>query len=382
MKSRAKITNSKTGKTEKSTQLFRMTADEVCNIDELGVGDIGAITGVEGIRSGDTFLNEGDPERIILSGVTNPPPVFFCSIEAEYSRDQSKLFEILNNLSYEDPSISVSENSETGQLQISGMGELHLEILRDRIELDYGLKSTLGNMRVAYRESVNNITRHSFTLDTSKGGKSQFAEITLEIEGIYPEEPAEEVAEDSVLENLSEKTSEDTSTNHSESEDFNEILHDYKYLEKVSERVKVDDSKLVKRGRKQEIVGDDFELLRSLDSAPAGILKAIHEGVENSLESGQLLGYPVIHTRVRIVDGRWSSVRSDPQSFKEATLKCLKESFSQSSKRLLEPFMKTEIEVPEDCLGDIISNISGKKGGKIVSITNAKEKFSDEIGKP
>jgi len=123
-------------------------------LPEIGVGDIGAMIGCKNIRSGDTLIEENDTTRIILDGVRMPPPVFFCSIEAESSRDQTELEKILFNLTREDPSLNVNNDGETGQLLVSGQGELHLEILRDRIELEYKIKAELGPMRVAYRESV------------------------------------------------------------------------------------------------------------------------------------------------------------------------------------------------------------------------------------
>lgn len=123
-------------------------------LDKITAGDIGAIIGCKNIRSGDTILDELDTSNIQLSGVNIPPPVFFCSIESEMSKDKQELEKILFNLSREDPSIHVQEDEETGQLLVSGLGELHLEILRDRIELEYNIKAELGRMRVAYRESV------------------------------------------------------------------------------------------------------------------------------------------------------------------------------------------------------------------------------------
>ena len=382
IRNRTKIKNSKTGQVEKITQLFRMTADEVCNIDELGVGDIGAITGVEGFRSGDTFISEHDPERVVLSGVKIPPPVFFCSIEAEYSRDQNKLVEVIHDLTYEDPSISVTESVETGQLQISGMGELHLEILRDRIELDYGIKAELGRMRVAYRESVSGVQRYTCTLEKFKGRKPWFAELTLEVEGREGFDSSEDAAEveEFNLGNLSEVTHEDSSHSLDESENYNKITRDFLKLEKKSERRKVDDDSSLKFARGRDRKSEEYELLRSLDSAPLHIINAIEESINIALESGSLLGFPVINTKVRIIDGKWSSLRSDKLIFKEWAVKCIKEVFKKSKKKILEPYMKAEIEVPDEALGNIISNVSGKKGGKIISIHNVKEKFSEDIG--
>lgn len=146
------------------------------------MGDIGALVGCKNVRSGDTLIDELDQEKIILDGVKMPPPVFFCSIEAESSRDATKLEQILHSMSREDPSISVKTNSETGQLLVSGQGELHLEILRDRIELEYNLKADLGPMRVAYRESVSESSQLEVVLDKKIGSSSMYAKLLIQIE--------------------------------------------------------------------------------------------------------------------------------------------------------------------------------------------------------
>ena len=137
---------------------MRVCADEMLVLDEIKAGDIGALVGCKNIRSGDTILDEHDPQNVQLSGVTMPPPVFFCSIEAEQSKDKQELQKILFNLSREDPSVHIKEDEETGQVLVSGLGELHLEVLRDRIEIEYNIKAELGRMRVAYRESVGQNT--------------------------------------------------------------------------------------------------------------------------------------------------------------------------------------------------------------------------------
>jgi len=133
IKNRAKIKNASLNEVETIKALLRVKADETQILSEIGVGDIAAIVGCKNIRSGDTLIDENDQDRILLNGVNMPPPVFFCSIEAESSRDQQQLEEILHNLSREDPSIQVKASEESGQVLVSGQGELHLEILRDRI---------------------------------------------------------------------------------------------------------------------------------------------------------------------------------------------------------------------------------------------------------
>jgi len=271
------------------------------------------------MRSGDTFINENDPERVVLSGVSIPPPVFFCSIEAELSRDQNKLAQVIHDLTYEDPSITVTESKDTGQLQISGMGELHLEILRDRIELDYGIIADLGSMRVAYRESVGRAARHTLTIDKMKGGRPYFAELTLEIEGTEEtNEDVEGIENDNfIVGNLSEKTTEDSSANLGKTQTFNKIYKDYRKLGKKSERIKIEGNQNLRRARGRERKSEEFELLRSLDTAPRNIIIGIEDAINTALESGNLLGYPVIHTKVRIISGKWSSIRSDDVTFKE-----------------------------------------------------------------
>ena len=144
-------------------------------MSEIGVGDIGAVLGCKNVRSGDTLIDEADHELIILDGVKMPPPAFFCSIEAEHSRDQNQLEQILANLSKEDPSIGIKADEDSGQTLVSGLGELHLEILRDRIELEYNIRGELGPMRVAYRESSGSTAEEEMKLEKQIGGMNMFA---------------------------------------------------------------------------------------------------------------------------------------------------------------------------------------------------------------
>lgn len=170
-----------------------MKADETQLISEISAGDIGAITGLKNVRSGDTLIDESDPEKIILTGVNMPPPVFFCSIEAESARDQKQLEVILQNLAREDPSLTVKSEEENDQILVSGLGELHLEILRDRIELEYGINALLGPMRVAYRESIAESREVELTLDKQVGGQSLFFKLKLAIESTLEDFDATEI---------------------------------------------------------------------------------------------------------------------------------------------------------------------------------------------
>ena len=249
-----------------------------------------------------------------------PPPVFFCSIHPELSRDKIQLERVLRNLSFEDPSISIKESEETGQTQISGMGELHLEILRDRIKIDYGIEAELGNMRVAYRESVNSKKTFNFKLEKTMGRNQYYAEITLSIE---PDGTAEQIQnieneDDLEIQNLSNMTQKDSSTEYS-TEGYNKISYDYLNLDKFIERTKIEEVENLKINRSNK--SEDYEVLRSLDSLPPEFLEAIEISINDALDGGVLLGYPIINTIVRIEDGRWSSIRSDEQSFRECASK-------------------------------------------------------------
>ena len=167
------------GTVERISSLMRVRADEMQILEEISAGDIGAIVGCKNVRSGDTILDETDDSKMLLSGVTMPPPVFFCSIEPDSSSDKQALELILFNLSREDPSIHVKEDEETGQVLISGLGELHLEVLRDRIEIEFGIKAVLGRMRVAYRESVSETNFKEVEFEKVIGGAHMYCKLAI-----------------------------------------------------------------------------------------------------------------------------------------------------------------------------------------------------------
>lgn len=297
---------------------MRVRADEMQILEEIRVGDIGAIIGCKNIRSGDTLLDELSTTKVQLSGVTMPPPVFFCSIEAEMSRDKQQLETILFNLSREDPSIHVNEDDETGQLLVSGLGELHLEVLRDRIEIEYGLKATLGKMRVAYRESISESGEQEIELQKTIGGAHMYCKLLIRVESTIEEIDAAEIQRQK-FERLQEDELNPTGTVDAP-EDFtsnlgeNTVTFDFHDLEPVTERVKLEGDEYEKsrsrRNRDELTASAAMEVYRSLDSLPLEHQMTLKEAIEDSLLCGQLLGYPMVNTRVRVLDGRWSNIRS------------------------------------------------------------------------
>lgn len=296
-------------------------------LEDIGEGDIGAMVGCKNVRSGDTIVGERD-SLVKLSGVEMPPPVFFCSIEADMSRDQKELEKILFFMSREDPSLQVKEDEETNQVLVSGLGELHLEVLRDRIEIEYGIKSTLGRMRVAYRESISETQTIEQTFEKTIGGAHMYAKLTLRVESMNDEVDVAEIQRAKFERSMDETDgsalkSQNDSFSLGESGDMteninvtgqNEVVFDFEDLEPVTERVKLEGDEYEKSKKwknKDEATNTaTMEIYRSLDSLPIEHKLAMRESLDDALQCGTLLGYPMVNTRVRILDGRWSNIRS------------------------------------------------------------------------
>lgn len=198
-----------------------------------------------------------------------PPPVFFCSIESEDHHENQKLSEILYNMSLEDPSLTVKENEETGQVLVSGLGELHLEILQDRILKEFKIKTELGPMRVAYRECVSDEIWETFTLQKNFWGKPAFAQLTLRIS---PVDHIYEVEEEDHSEEVSRSVKDIDGDRVIESfwgrdHGHNDVSEPYFSLDKVVEKVKLEDDEYLSSHMKRW-QGVEFETWRSLDSIP------------------------------------------------------------------------------------------------------------------
>lgn len=297
LKNRQKIQNCNLKNIERISALMRVCADEMLILDEIRAGDIGAIVGCKNVRSGDTILEETDSSNIQLIGVNMPPPVFFCSIEAEMSKDKQELQNILFNLSREDPSIQVQEDEETGQLLVSGLGELHLEVLRDRIEIEYGIKAELGKMRVAYRESVGQSNEKEVEVSKTIGGAHMYCKLKISVESTIDEVDMSEVQRQRFEQESLEETEQQSdgglsSINNDKFSSLgeNEILYDFENLEPVSERVKLEGDeyeKSKKRRNRDELTSSaNLEIYRSLDTLPLDCKLAMEEAISDALLSG------------------------------------------------------------------------------------------------
>jgi len=288
-------------KKERVNRLLQIHASKTTEVDEVAVGDIAAAVGLKFTGTGDTLILNGDPEKIVLAGMEIPDPVIFRAIEASTAGDQANLDEALARFCVEDPSFVVRADPEAGQTLICGQGELHLEIIIDRLEREYRLKPLVGKPQVAYRETIGTTVTESLEYDRDNGGKRQYARVDVQI---TPRE----------------------------------------------------------RGTGSEIVIDLPPLPDGKPLLPSGFVAAIREGLEDGLTRGALLGYPLLDVGVRVVDAAMSETDSSDGSFRAAASIAFMQGTEKAAPKLLEPTMSIEIVVPEDFTGNVHTDLSSRRG--------------------
>ena len=288
------VINAATGRSERIGRLVQMHANKREEISEVYAGDIGAGIGFKKVTTGNTLCDPRYP--IALESMHFPEPVVDVAIEPKSKADEEKLGNALQRLSEEDPTFRVRTDDETSQTVISGMGELHLEILVDRMMREFGVQANVGKPHVAYRETISGPaeTRHRFVRQT--GGKGQFADVSLRVEPLEPGKGFE-------FEN--------------------------------------------------EIVGG---------AIPKEFIPAVEKGVEEALKGGVVAGYPLVDIKVTLYDGSYHEVDSSEMAFKIAGSMAFKEACNKARPRLLEPIMDVEVVVPEAYMGDIIGDLSARRG--------------------
>jgi elongation factor G len=288
------VLNPVTGRTERIGRMVQMHANKREEITEAFAGDIAAGIGFKKVTTGTTLCDQDDP--ILLEAMHFPEPVVDVAIEPKSKADEEKMATALQRLSEEDPTFRVRTDEETAQTVISGMGELHLEIIVDRMMREFNVQANVGKPQVAYRETISipAEVRHRFVRQT--GGKGMFADVTLKVE---PQEPGKGFEFES------------------------------------------------------EIVGG---------SIPKEFIPAVEKGVEEALKSGVVAGYPVVDVKVTAVDGSYHEVDSSEMAFKIAASMAFKEACQKAKPRLLEPVMDVEVVVPEEYMGDIIGDLSSRRG--------------------
>ncbi len=288
------VLNATNGKKERISRLVQMYADQRIEEDEVYAGDICAAVGLKDTTTGDTLCDEKSP--IILERMVFPEPVISVAIEPKTKADQDKMGIALQKLAEEDPSFKVKSDTETGQTIISGMGELHLDIIVDRLLREFKVDANVGKPQVAYRETIRGNADQDSKFIRQSGGKGQYGHVKIKIS------PADENA-GFVFEN--------------------------------------------------KIVGG---------AIPKEYIEPARKGMEEALEGGILAGFPMIDVKVELYDGSYHEVDSSEMAFKIAGSMAIKEGCRKAKPCILEPMMKVEIEVPEENTGDIIGDISSRRG--------------------
>ena len=294
IKTGEQVLNTVTGHKERIGRLVQMHANKREEISEVYAGDIAAGIGFKKVSTGHTLCDQEYP--IALEAMTFPEPVVDVAIEPKSKADEEKLGNALQRLSEEDPTFRVRTDEETSQTVISGMGELHLEILVDRMMREFNVKANVGKPQVAYKETVSvpAEVRHRFVRQT--GGKGMFADVTLKVE---PQEAGK---------------------------------------------------------------GFEFESKITGGAIPKEYIPACEKGVEEAMRSGVLAGYPMVDVKVTLLDGSFHEVDSSEMSFKIAASMAFKEACQKARPRLLEPIFDVEVVVPEEYMGDIIGDLSARRG--------------------
>ncbi len=301
------VMNSSTGKKERVGRLLEMHANDKKDLDSAQAGDIVAVVGVKEVHTGDTFCDLDNP--VILEQITFPEPVIKLAVEPKTKADSEKLSTGLQKLAEEDPTFKVSTDEETGQTTIAGMGELHLEIIVDRLKREFKVEANVGAPQVSYRETISGNVTHRETYKKQTGGRGKFADIQFEI------------APMSYFDNYEGKQD-----RINRSEGFMFI---------------------------NEIVGGNI---------PREFIPSIEKGFKAALENGIQANYSVENIGVRLFDGSYHDVDSDQLSFELAAKAGFRSSAKKAKPVMLEPVMKVEVTTPEEYMGDVIGDLNSRRG--------------------
>jgi elongation factor G len=291
------ILNSTKDRKERIGKIYQMHANKREEMESAGAGMIIAVMGLKDTTTGDTLCDIDKP--VILESMDFPAPVISVAIEPKTKADQEKLGVAIQSLAEEDPTFHVKSDEETGQTVISGMGELHLEILVDRMRREFKVEANVGKPQVAYRETLRKtVDRYDYTHKKQSGGSGQFAKVQIALEP---------------LPTGSEQT--------------------YEFVNKIT------------GGR-----------------IPREYIPSVDDGCQEALASGPLAGYPLVDVRVTLLDGAYHDVDSSELAFKIAGIQAFKEAAKLAGPVLLEPVMSVEVITPEDFMGDVIGDINSRRG--------------------
>ena len=291
------VLNSTKGKKERIGKLFQMHSNKENPVEEITAGHIYAAIGLKDTTTGDTLCDPAHP--IVLESMTFPEPVIFVAIEPKSKGDQEKLSTAIQKLSAEDPTFTVSLNEETGQTEIGGMGELHLDITVDRMKREFKVEANIGKPQVAYRETIKKaVEKVDYTHKKQTGGSGQFAKVQVSFEPLPLD--GEEL---------------------------------YLFEDKVT------------GGR-----------------VPREYIPSVDAGIQDAMKFGVLAGYPMVGVKATLIDGAYHDVDSSEMAFKIAGSMVFKEGAKRANPVLLEPLMDVEVRTPEEYMGDVIGDLNSRRG--------------------
>ena len=300
------IFNVRSGKKERVSRLFQMHSNHQNPVDEIGAGDIGAGVGFKDIRTGDTLAEEGAP--IVLESMDFPDPVIGIAVEPKTQKDLDKLSTGLAKLAEEDPTFTVRTDEQSGQTVISGMGELHLDIIIDRLKREFKVECNQGKPQVNYKEAITKTVNLREVYKKQSGGRGKFADIIVNVGPV--------------------------------DEDFKE--GGLQFINKVT--------------------GGNI---------PKEFIPSVQKGFESAMKSGVLGNYPLDSLKVELLDGSFHPVDSDQLSFEIAAIQAYKNACAQAGPCLMEPMMKLEVVTPEENMGDVIGDLN-KRRGQVEGMDNAR----------
>ncbi len=291
----AQVMNARTQSKERIGRLLEMHANDRQDLDQVFAGDIVAGIGFKNTKTGDTLCDPSNP--IVLEELIFPEPVIHVAVEPKTKADQDKMSKALFALAEEDPTFQVRTDEDTAQTVISGMGELHLEVLVDRMMREFKVDATVGKPQVAYRETITRTVEDStYTHKKQSGGSGQYAEVTITLENTGPG-------------------------------------GGYEFVDKIS------------GGR-----------------IPKEYIPSVDAGIQSALASGVLAGYPTVDVRAILTDGKYHDVDSSEMAFKIAGTMAFKEAARKAKPCLLEPIMNVEVSTPDDYMGDVMGDLSARRG--------------------
>lgn len=291
------VYNSRSGKKERISRLFQMHSNKQNPVEVIGAGDIGAAVGLKDIRTGDTLCDESAP--IVLESMDFPEPVIGVAIEPKTQKDMDKLSNGLAKLAEEDPTFTVKTDEQTGQTVISGMGELHLEIIIDRLKREFKVECNQGRPQVNYKEAITKTVNLREVYKKQSGGRGKFADIIVNIGPV--------------------------------------------------------DADFVQGGLQfiDEVKGGNI---------PKEFIPSVQKGFQSAMKNGVLAGYPLDSLKVALVDGSFHPVDSDQLSFEICAIQAYKNACAKAGPVLMEPMMKLEVVTPEENMGDVIGDLNKRRG--------------------